>query len=126
MFIIPAGAVQAPVNVQIIEVNASSGPTPNLSTFTLGSVSIDVKVSSITGASPASTQLDSPSEVCLPYTPTDGSSAAGGVNGIGIYRYNYSSRQWTALTTVLDYYNQRACAYTDELSLFALGLRLRD
>ena len=100
----PAGATEG----------ASSG------TFTFGSAIIEVQWYDESGAALDTFQLNKPADVCVPYTIDDIGAAAGGPDGLAVWRHN--GTEWIQLNSSVNTGDQTVCARTLNFSFFALGL----
>jgi len=127
---VPAGAVAngTAAAVGIVSVATSGLPSPPAAasegaasgTFTFGSSAINVQWYDATGAAQATYSLNKPAEICLPFTQDDLNGAAGGPDGLGVWRHN--GTEWVSLNATANVGAGTVCGNTSSFSSFALGL----
>jgi hypothetical protein len=127
---VPAGAVAngTAAAVGIVSVATSGLPSPpaaasegaSSGTFTFGSSAINVQWYDATGAAQATYSLNKPAEICLPFTQDDLNGAAGGPDGLGIWRHN--GTEWVSLNATANVGAGTVCGNASSFSSFALGL----
>ena len=127
---VPAGAVAngTAAAVGIVSVATSGLPSPPAAasegaasgTFTFGSSAINVQWYDATGAAQATYSLNKPAEICLPFTQDDLNAAAGGPDGLGVWRHN--GTEWVSLNATANVGAGTVCGNTSSFSSFALGL----
>jgi hypothetical protein len=127
---VPAGAVAdgTAVAVGIVSVATSGLPSPpaaategaSSGTFTFGSSAINIQWYDATGAAQATYSLNKPAEICLPFTDGDLNGAAGGPDGLGIWRHN--GTEWVSLNATANVGSGTVCGNASSFSSFALGL----
>ena len=127
---VPAGAVAngTAAAVGIVTVASSGLPSPpaaategaSSGTFTFGSSAVNVQWYDATGAAQATYSLLKPAELCLPFTQDDLNGAAGGPDGLGIWRYN--GTEWVSLNSSANVGAGTVCGNASSFSSFALGL----
>jgi len=127
---VPAGAVAngTAAAVGIVTVASSGLPSPpaaategaSSGTFTFGSSAVDVQWYDATGAVQATYSLLKPAEICLPFTQDDLNGAAGGPDGLGIWRHN--GTEWVSLNSAANVGAGTVCGTSSSFSTFALGL----
>jgi len=61
-----------------------------------------------------------PAELCLPFTQDDLNGAAGGPDGLGIWRY--SGTEWVSLNSSANIGTGTVCGTSSSFSSFAIGL----
>ena len=114
--------------VGIVSVATSGLPSPPAAasegaasgTFTFGSSAINVQWYDATGAAQATYSLNKPAEICLPFTQDDLNGAAGGPDGLGIWRY--SGTEWVSLNSSANVGTGTVCGTSSSFSSFAIGL----
>jgi len=127
---VPAGAVAdgTAAAVGIVSVATSGLPSPpaaategaSSGTFTFGSSAINIQWYDATGAAQATYSLNKAAEICLPFTDGDLNGAAGGPDGLGIWRHN--GTEWVSLNATANVGSGTVCANASSFSSFALGL----
>jgi len=127
---VPAGAVAngTAAAVGIVTVASSGLPSPpaaategaSSGTFTFGSSAVNVQWYDATGAAQATYSLLKPAEICLPFTQDDLNGAAGGPDGLGIWRY--SGTEWVSLNSSANVSAGTVCGNSSSFSSFAIGL----
>ena len=127
---VPAGAVAdgTAAAVGIVSVATSGLPSPpaaategaSSGTFTFGSSAINIQWYDATGAAQATYSLNKPAEICLPFTDGDLNGAAGGPDGLGIWRHN--GTEWVSLNATANVGSGTVCGNASSFSSFALGL----
>ena len=127
---VPAGAVAngTAAAVGIVTVASSGLPSPpaaategaSSGTFTFGSSAVNVQWYDATGAAQATYSLLKPAELCLPFTQDDLNGAAGGPDGLGIWRY--SGTEWVSLNSSANVGTGTVCGNSSSFSSFAIGL----
>ena len=127
---VPAGAVAngTAAAVGIVSVATSGLPSPPAAasegaasgTFTFGSSAINVQWYDATGAAQATYSLNKPAEICLPFTQDDLNGAAGGPDGLGVWRHN--GTEWVSLNATANVGAGTVCGNASSFSSFALGL----
>ena len=127
---VPAGAVAngTAAAVGIVTVASSGLPSPpaaaaegaSSGTFTFGSSAVNVQWYDATGAAQTTYSLLKPAELCLPFTQDDLNGAAGGPDGLGIWRY--SGTEWVSLNSSTNVGTGTVCGNSSSFSSFAIGL----
>ena len=127
---VPAGAVAngTAAAVGIVTVASSGLPSPpaaasegaSSGTFTFGSSAVNVQWYDATGAAQATYSLNKPAEICLPFTQDDLNGAAGGPDGLGIWRHN--GTEWVSLNSSANVGAGTVCGTASSFSSFAIGL----
>jgi len=127
---VPAGAVAdgTAAAVGIVSVATSGLPSPpaaategaSSGTFTFGSSAINIQWYDATGAAQATYSLNKAAEICLPFTDGDLNGAAGGPDGLGIWRHN--GTEWVSLNATANVGSGTVCGNASSFSSFALGL----
>jgi len=127
---VPAGAVAngTAAAVGIVSVATSGLPSPPAAasegaasgTFTFGSSAINIQWYDATGAAQATYSLNKPAEICLPFTQDDLNGAAGGPDGLGVWRHN--GTEWVSLNATANVGAGTVCGNASSFSSFALGL----
>ena len=127
---VPAGAVAngTAAAVGIVSVATSGLPSPpaaaaegaSSGTFTFGSSAINVQWYDATGAAQATYSLNKPAEICLPFTQDDLNGAAGGPDGLDVWRHN--GTEWVSLNATANVGSGTVCGNSSGFSSFALGL----
>jgi len=127
---VPAGAVAngTAAAVGIVSVATSGLPSPpaaaaegaSSGTFTFGSSAINVQWYDATGAAQATYSLNKPAEICLPFTQDDLNGAAGGPDGLDVWRHN--GTEWVSLNATANVGSGTVCGNSSSFSSFALGL----
>jgi hypothetical protein len=127
---VPSSAVTSgtAAAVNIVSVPSSDVPPPpspategaSSGTFTFGSTIIDIQWYDEGGTALDSFSLNRPAEICVPYSQADTDGAAGGPDGMALWRYNGSD--WVQLNSSVNTSAGTVCANTSNFSSFALGL----
>jgi len=127
---VPAGAVAngTAAAVGIVSVATSGLPSPPAAategaasgTFTFGSSAINVQWYDATGAAQATYSLNKSAEICLPFTQDDLNGAAGGPDGLDVWRHN--GTEWVSLNATANIGSGTVCGNASSFSSFALGL----
>ncbi len=127
---VPAGAVAngTAAAVGIVTVASSGLPSPpaaategaSSGTFTFGSSAVNVQWYDATGAAQTTYSLLKPAELCLPFTQDDLNGAAGGPDGLGIWRHN--GTEWVSLNGSANVSAGTVCGTASSFSTFAIGL----
>lgn len=127
---VPAGAIAngTAAAVGIVTVASSGLPSPpaaasegaSSGTFTFGSSAVNVQWYDATGAAQATYSLNKSAEICLPFTQDDLNGAAGGPDGLGIWRHN--GTEWVSLNSSTNVGAGTVCGTASSFSSFALGL----
>ncbi len=127
---IPSGALDsgsvAAVNIIVVAPADVPPPPPaategsSSGTFTFGSSIIDVQWYDSTGSALDTFQVNRPAEVCVPFTQADLDAAAGGPDGLALWRYN--GTEWIQLNSTVNVSAGTVCGRTMNFSYFALGL----
>jgi hypothetical protein len=89
-------------------------------TFTLGSSIINVRWYDSASAELATYSLSKAATVCVPFTAADTAGAAGGPDGLSLWRHN--GTDWIELNSSTNISAETVCATTQNFSYFALGL----
>ena len=127
---VPAGAVAngTAAAVGIVTVASSGLPSPptaategaSSGTFTFGSSAVNVQWYDATGAVQATYSLLKAAEICLPFTQDDLNGAAGGPDGLGLWRHN--GTEWVSLNSTANVGAGTVCGTSSSFSTFAIGL----
>ena len=127
---IPAGAIDSGTAsaVNIVVVSSGDVPVPpdsateglTSNTFKFGSTIIDIQWYDDSGSALSSFTLNRPAQICVPFVQSDIDGAAGGPDGLSIWRYNGTG--WVELNSAVNISNGTVCANTSSFSSFALGL----
>ncbi|MCH2516077.1 MAG: hypothetical protein MK134_11100 [Dehalococcoidia bacterium] len=72
------------------------------------------------GAALDTFNLNRPAEICVPFNTDDIAGAAGGPEGMSVWRYN--GTEWIELNSTVNISAGTVCASTLSFSFFALGL----
>jgi hypothetical protein len=83
---------------------------------------VDIKMTDDKGNPLTGVTLGKAAKICLPFTAADAQGSFGGVNGLAIYRYSETARQWIPLVTTADPVSGLICTNSANFSLFAIGL----
>jgi hypothetical protein len=110
--------VVAPADVPPPPPSATEGSTSG--TFTFGSSIIDVQWYDSAGSALDTFQVNRPAEICVPFTQADLDAAAGGPDGLALWRYN--GTEWIQLNSTVNVSAGTVCGRTMNFSYFALGL----
>ena len=129
---VPSSAVASgtAVAVNIVSVSSSDVPSPpaaategaSSGTFALGSSIINVRWYDSASAELATYSLSKAAEVCVPFTDADTAGAAGGPDGLALWRHN--GTDWVELNSSVNISAGTVCATTQNFSYFALGLEV--
>ena len=129
---VPSSAVASgtAVAVNIVSVSSSDVPSPpaaategaSSGTFTLGSSIINVRWYDSASAELATYSLSKAAEVCVPFTDADTAGAAGGPDGLALWRHNETD--WVELNSSVNISAGTVCANTQNFSYIALGLEV--
>jgi len=127
---VPAGAIAngTAAAVGITAVSSSALPSPpaaategaSSGTFTFGSSAVNVQWYDATGAAQSTYSLNKPAEICLPFSQEDLNGAAGGPDGLGLWRHN--GTEWVSLNGSANVSAGTVCGTSSSFSSFALGL----
>jgi hypothetical protein len=127
---VPAGAIAngTAAAVGIVTVASSALPSPpaaategaSSGTFTFGSSAVNVQWYDATGAAQTTYSLLKPAEICLPFSQDDLNGAAGGPDGLGIWRHN--GTEWVSLNGSANVSAGTVCGTSSSFSSFAIGL----
>jgi len=127
---VPSSAVTSgtAAAVNIVSVSSSDVPSPpaaategaSSGTFTFGSSIINVRWYDSAGAELDTFNLNRPAEICVPFNTDDIAGAAGGPEGMSVWRYN--GTEWIELNSAVNISAGTVCASTSSFSFFALGL----
>ncbi|MQF70555.1 hypothetical protein FIL92_01045 [SAR202 cluster bacterium AD-812-D07_MRT_10900m] len=127
---IPGGAIEsgaaAAVTINVVSVGSVAAPPPAATegatsgTFRFGSTIIEIQWYDDTGAALDTFKLNRPAEICVPFNQADLAGAAGGPDGMSIWRYN--GTEWIELNSTVNISAGTVCARTLNFSFFALGL----
>jgi hypothetical protein len=130
---VPSSAVTSgtAVAVNIVSVSSSDVPAPPApategvsGTFNFGSSIIKIQWYDDTGSELATFDLNRPAEICVPFNTDDIAGAAGGPEGMSVWRYN--GTEWIELNSTVNISAGTVCASTLSFSVFALGLSVAD
>jgi hypothetical protein len=130
---VPSSAVTSgtAVAVNIVSVSSSDVPAPPApategvsGTFNFGSSIIKIQWYDDTGSELATFNLNRPAEICVPFNTDDIAGAAGGPEGMSVWRYN--GTEWIELNSTVNISAGTVCASTLSFSVFALGLSVAD
>jgi len=127
---IPGGAIEsgaaAAVTINVVSVGSVAAPPPAATegatsgTFRFGSTIIEIQWYDDTGAALDTFKLNRPAEICVPFNQADLAGAAGGPDGMSVWRYN--GTEWIELNSTVNISDGTVCARTLNFSFFALGL----
>ncbi|MBU97113.1 MAG: hypothetical protein CL901_03375 [Dehalococcoidia bacterium] len=130
---VPSSAVTSgtAAAVNIVSVSSSDVPAPPApaaegvsGTFNFGSSIIKIQWYDDTGSELATFDLNRPAEICVPFNTDDIAGAAGGPDGMSVWRYN--GTEWIELNSTVNISAGTVCANTLSFSVFALGLSVAD
>ena len=130
---VPSSAVTSgtAAAVNIVSVSSSDVPAPPApaaegvsGTFNFGSSIIKIQWYDDTGSELATFDLNRPAEICVPFNTDDIAGAAGGPEGMSVWRYN--GTEWIELNSTVNISAGTVCANTLSFSFFALGLSVAD
>ncbi len=127
---VPSGALDsgtvAAVTINVVSVGDVTGPPPpategaSSGTFRFGSTIIEVQWFDDSGAALDTFSLNRPAVICVPYNQADIGAAAGGPDGMAVWRFN--GTEWIQLNSTVNTWDGTVCARTLDFSFFALGL----
>jgi len=127
---IPGGALESgqAAAVNIVTVSQAAVPPPpapasegsSSGTFTFGSSIIEVNWFDSSGDILDTFKINRPAEICVPYSQADLDAAAGGPDGLAVWRHN--GTDWISLNSSVKTGDQLVCGRTLNFSFFALGL----
>lgn len=127
---IPSGAIDsgtvAAVTIYVVTTDDVPGPPTaategaSSGTFKFGSTIIEVQWYDDSGTALDTFHLNRPAEICVPFTLADIAGAAGGPDGMAVWRYN--GTEWVKLNSAVNISNGTVCANTSNFSAFTLGL----
>jgi sugar lactone lactonase YvrE len=127
---VPAGALDngtaAAVTIKVVSTGNLAAPPPAATegatsgTFSFGSTVIEVQWYDDDGNPLDTKTLNKPAKICVPFVKADVDAAAGGPDGLAVWRYN--GTVWVKLNSSVNVSDGTVCAYTSRFSVFALGL----
>ena len=127
---VPGGALESgtanAVTINVISTGDLAAPPPPATegttsgTFSFGSTVIEVQWYDDDGNALDTKKLNKPAKICVPYVKADSDAAAGGPDGMSVWRYNGTA--WVKLNSSVNVSDGTVCAYTSNFSVFALGL----
>ena len=127
---IPGGAIDsgeaAAVTINVVSVSSVAPPPAAATegatsgTFKFGSTIIEIQWYDDTGSALDTFKLNRPAQICVPFQQGDIDGAAGGPDGLAVWRFN--GTEWIELNSTVNISDGTVCARTLNFSFFALGL----